>query len=476
VLVNRAAEVLWGISRDRIIGRTPRDLFPQKTAERIAEYDNVLLHSDTPLHEVELEVRMPGNGTRLVKAKRISIRDEQGEPQYLLGLLEDITESRAVEQQLQQSQKMEAVGNLTGGLAHDFNNLLTVMIGNLDLLRGEVAGNRAAEQMVVTILQAAERGADLTHQLLAFSRRQHLSPRRVDVNELIGNTARLLARTLGENIAVDVRLGHELWSVIADAGQLEAALVNIAINARDAMPNGGVLTISSANARIDADDAARQPETAVGDYVAIELRDNGTGMSPEVLAHIFEPFFTTKAPGKGTGLGLSMVYGFIKQSGGHLSADSTVGEGTLFKLYLPRAVEAPATTAVLEVQSSVPAVNGKVILAVDDNPAVRATVLMQLRSLGYSVIEADSPQAALSMLDSMEKIDLLFTDVVMPGPMNGKQLAAQARARRPDLKVLYTSGFPGMLDDTDDRDALLNKPYRKRDLASAIHRALHARG
>jgi PAS domain S-box-containing protein len=473
VLVNRAAESLWGISRDQIIGRTPRDLFSQPTADKIAEYDDVVLHSDRPLLVEEHEVRMPNNGTRLIKAKRISIRNEQGEPQYLLGVLDDVTDSRAVEQQLQQSQKMEAVGNLTGGLAHDFNNLLTVMIGNLDLLQSEVAGNRAAEQEVATILQAAERGADLTHQLLAFARRQRLSPRRIDVNDLIGNTARLLARTLGENIAVDVRLCDEPWPVIADASQLEAALVNIAINARDAMPNGGVLTISSANARLDADDAARQPEAAAGDYVAIELRDSGTGMPPEVLAHIFEPFFTTKAPGKGTGLGLSMVYGFIKQSGGHVSADSRVGEGTVFKLYLPRAAEVEATTAPLEVPRSVPVVNGKVILAVDDNPAVRATVLMQLRSLGYSVLEADSPQAALSMLDSVEKIDLLFTDIVMPGPMNGRQLAAQARAKRPDLKVLYTSGFPGMLDDADDRDALLNKPYRKRDLASAIHRALH---
>jgi PAS domain S-box-containing protein len=473
VLVNRAAESLWGISREQIIGRTPRDLFSQQTADKIAEYDDVVLHSDRPLLVEEHEVRMPNNGTRLIKANRICIRNDQGEPQYLLGVLEDVTDSRAVEQQLQQSQKMEAVGNLTGGLAHDFNNLLTVMIGNLDLLQSDVAGNRAAEQKLVTIQQAAERGADLTHQLLAFSRRQRLSPRRIDVNELIGNTARLLARTLGENIAVDMRLCHELWPVIADASQLEAALVNIAINARDAMPNGGVLTISSANARLDADYAARQPEAAAGDYVAIELRDSGTGMPPEVLAHIFEPFFTTKAPGRGTGLGLSMVYGFIKQSGGHLSADSRVGEGTVFKLYLPRAAEAEATPAPLEVPRSVPVVNGKVILAVDDNPAVRATVLMQLRSLGYSVLEADSPQAALSMLDSMEKIDLLFTDMVMPGPMNGRQLAAQARVKRPDLKVLYTSGFPGMLDDADDRDALLNKPYRKRDLASAIHRALH---
>jgi PAS domain S-box-containing protein len=473
LLVNRAAETLWGIPREEIIGKRPRDLFTAEIADKIAQYDDVLLHSDTRLLVEEHELITRTNGTRLVQAKRISIRNEQGVPQYLLGVLEDVTESRAVGQQLQQSQKMEAVGNLTGGLAHDFNNLLTIMVGNLDLLQVEVGGNRAAEQKVATILQAAERGADLTHQLLAFSRRQHLSPRRVQVNELISNTTRLLARTLGENITVDVRLADDLWPVTADPGQLEAALVNIAINARDAMPDGGVLTVISEKAHLGDDDA--NPEVTAGDYVRIELRDTGTGMPADVLAHIFEPFFTTKAPGKGTGLGLSMVYGFIRQSGGHLSADSKVGEGTVFNLYLPRAMELDTQSPAPEGRIPVPAAKGKVILAVDDNPAVRATVLLQLQALGYSVHEADNAQTALALLDDIGQVDLLFTDIVMPGPMNGRELAAKARAERPDLKVLYTSGFPGAFVGEDDRDALLNKPYRKRDLANAIHRALHAR-
>jgi PAS domain S-box-containing protein len=474
VLVNRAAEKLWGVPREQIIGKTPRDLFPGQVADMIARYDRMLLASDTQLVVEEHVVGTPKNGTRLVKANRLSIRDQRGEPQYLLGVMEDITESRAVEQQLQQSQKMEAVGNLTGGLAHDFNNLLTIMIGNLDLLQSELAGNRGAEQKVAAILQAAERGADLTHQLLAFSRRQHLSPRHIDVNELITNTTRLLGRTLGENITFDLRLVHDPWPVIVDAGQLEAALVNIAINARDAMPDGGVLTIASEKSRLDADFAALHPGTVAGDYVKIELRDTGTGMAPDVLAHVFEPFFTTKPPGKGTGLGLSMVYGFIKQSGGYVSAESKIGEGTTFQLYLPRAAGADAKSAKPEAHAPVPAGAGKVILVVDDNPAVRATVLLQLRSLGYSVYEADNAQSALSLLDDMEQIDLLFTDIVMPGPMNGKELAAKARARRPDLKVLYTSGFPGAFAGESSGGALLNKPYRKHDLASAIHRALQA--
>jgi PAS domain S-box-containing protein len=477
ILVNRAAEALWGISRETIIGKTPRDLFSGKVADMIANYDRMLLQSDTRLVVEEHVVGTPNNGTRLVKVNRVSIRDRRGEPQYLLGVMEDITESRAVEQQLQQSQKMEAVGNLTGGLAHDFNNLLTVMIGNLDLLQSELAGHRTAEQKVATILQAAERGADLTHQLLAFSRRQHLSPRHIDVNDLISNTSRLLARTLGENISFDLRLVDDPWPVIADAGQLEAALVNIAINARDAMPDGGVLTIASKKSRLDADFVALHPGATAGDHVEIELRDTGDGMAPDVLAHIFEPFFTTKPPGKGTGLGLSMVYGFIQQSGGYIRAESKLGEGTTFKLYLPRATAAGTKSAAHEEHATAPAAAGKVILVVDDNPAVRATVLLQLKALGYAVYEADNAQSALSLLDEMEQIDLLFTDIVMPGPMNGRDLAAKARARRPDLKVLYTSGFPGALagDRVDDRDELLNKPYRRRDLANAIHRVLHAR-
>jgi PAS domain S-box-containing protein len=475
VLVNRAAEIMWGIPRAEILGKRPRDLFPKETTDQIAGYDDVLLNSDTRLLVEEHELLTPNNGRRLVKAKRIGIRNEQGE-QYLVGVLEDVTESRAVEQQLRQSQKMEAVGNLTGGLAHDFNNLLTVMIGNLDLLQADVEGQRAAEQKVAAILQAAERGADLTHQLLAFSRRQRLSPRRIDVNELIGNTTRLLARTLGENVTVDVRLADDLWPVTADAGQLEAALVNIAINARDAMPGGGVLTVVSEKAHLGGDYVALHPEATAGDYVKIELRDTGIGMPPDVLARIFEPFFTTKPPGKGTGLGLSMVYGFMQQSGGHLSADSRVGEGTTFRLYLPRAVETPARPMVMERPPPAPAPSGKVILAVDDNPAVRATVLLQLRALGYCVHEADSAQAALKLLDELGKVDLLFTDIVMPGPMNGRELAAKARLKRPGLKVLYTSGYPGAFEGDDDGAALLNKPYRKRDLANAIDRALNGQG
>ncbi len=265
------------------------------------------------------------------------IRGNDGKPQYLVSVVEDVTERKAIEEQLQQAQKMEVVGQLTGGMAHDFNNLLMVIIGNLDLLQDDVVGNPAAARKVETILQASLRGADLTRQMLAFSRRQALQPSRIDVNDLISNTARMLERTLGTEITVDLRIGADPCPVSVDAAQLEAALVNIAINARDAMPDGGTLTIEAGHAHVDADHAPRHPGLAAGDCVTIAIHDTGAGMSPEVLARIFEPFFTTKAPGQGTGLGLSMVYGFIRQSGGHISASSEVGGGTTFTLYLPRA-------------------------------------------------------------------------------------------------------------------------------------------
>jgi CheY-like chemotaxis protein len=372
---------------------------------------------------------------------------------------------------------MEAVGSLTGGVAHDFNNLLTIMIGNLDLLQMDLAGNGPAEHKVETILQAALRGSDLTRQMLAFSRRQPLQPKRVDANELIGNTTRLLTRTLGEHVIVDLRTASDLWPILVDGSQLEAALVNIAINARDAMPEGGTLIIETRNMQLDADYAAHHLEVTPGDYIAIEITDTGTGIPPDVLARVFEPFFTTKEPGKGTGLGLSMVFGFIKQSGGHLNVYSEVGQGTTFKLYLPRAAGEPGTVQESAPQAPQPAVLGEVVLVVDDNPDVRATVVGQLRSFGYRILEADSATAALETIDSGAHIDLMFTDVVMPGPMNGKELGKMARIRRPNLKVMFTSGFPGTFlnkdTDLDVGGVLLSKPYRKDDLAKAVRDLLH---
>jgi nitrogen-specific signal transduction histidine kinase/ActR/RegA family two-component response regulator len=390
-----------------------------------------------------------------------------------------MTERKGVEDQLRQAQKMEAVGNLTGGVAHDFNNLLTVIIGNLDLLRDDVAGNQAAEQKIETILEASERGSDLTRLMLAFSRRQPLQSKPVDVNRLIRNTTRLLSRTLGEEISIEVQPGADVEHALVDESQLETALLNISINARDAMPEGGMLSIATRNAELDADYAALHPGVAPGAYVEIEIADTGAGMPPDVVERVFEPFFTTKAVGRGTGLGLSMVYGFMKQSNGHVSVYSELGQGTVFRLFLPVAQRGESQARLPAAEQPARHSGDAVILAVDDNADVRATVVVQLEGLGYRVREADNSHSALEILDSVDRIDLLFTDIIMPGGLNGKELATMARSKRPDLKVLFTSGFPGTSTGPgtrfDDGDVLLSKPYRQHDLAKAVEEILAPR-
>jgi len=477
VLVNRAAERLWGLSRSEMIGKTPHEIFEKKAADIIEANDRKLLESGTnfyvPEHKVETR-----NGVRLVTSNRIAIRNHNGDVQYVLGVVDDVTERKQVEDQLRQAQKMEAVGNLTGGVAHDFNNLLTVIMGNLDLLREDVADNPSAEQKIDTILQASERGADLTRHMLAFSRRQPLQAKEIDVNALIGGTTRLFGYTLGGNITVVVRAGIDLPAVLVDASQLETALLNIAINARDAMPYGGTLTIGTRVAELDADYAACHPGVVAGTYVVIEMTDIGAGISPDLIERIFEPFFTTKPLGKGTGLGLSMVYGFIKQSGGHIKIYSELGQGTAFLLFLPLAAAADRKAVAKATSIGVAQRAGnEMILAVEDNPEIRATVVRQLRDLGYRVHEAGNANAALQILDGTERVDLLFTDMVLPGGLNGKELALKARAKRADLKVLFTSGFPGTSDrgevSLEPNDVLLSKPYHKRELAKAIAEALH---
>jgi PAS domain S-box-containing protein len=483
VLVNRAAERLWGFSRSEMIGKTPHEVFDTETAELVEANDRKLLESGTsfylPEHKVETR-----NGPRIVTSNRIAVRNQSGEVQYVLGVVEDVTERKQLDDQLRQAQKMEAVGNLTGGIAHDFNNLLTVIIGNLDLLREDVAGDVEAEQKIDTIAQAAERGADLTRHMLVFSRRQPLQAEEIDVNTLIAGTTRLLSRALGGNIAVTLRTGADLPPVLVDSAQLETALLNIAINARDAMPTGGALTIATRLAHFDAEYAAHHPEVAAGAYVLIAISDTGTGIPPDVVERIFEPFFTTKPTGQGTGLGLSMVYGFIRQSGGHVKVYSEVGHGTTFKLYLPLAT-GPASNATA--RSSVPRqpatarrAGNQTILAVEDNPDLRATVTRQLRDLGYRVCEAENASDALAVLGDAERVDLLFTDMMLPGGVNGKELATEARAKCPDLKVLFTSGFPGTSGRQETLlepgDVLLSKPYHKHDLAKAIEAALCAPG
>jgi PAS domain S-box-containing protein len=476
ILVNRACENVWGLSRSEILGRTASDIFPQAAAAEINEGDERLLKDSAPLYWEEHALEMPRKGVRFITSKRFVVRSTDYANEYLVGVVEDVTERKLSEERLRQAQKMETIGNLTGGLAHDFNNLLTVIIGNLDSLQELTKDKPDQKRLVELVLEAGLRGAELTRQLLAFSRRQPLQPKITDLDDLIGRTARLLTRVLGENIRLNVQLEPNIGSILVDEAQMESALINMAVNARDAMPDGGTLTIKTGKLRLNGNGADRPPELLPGEYSVVEMSDSGHGMPPEVLARIYEPFFTTKPEGKGTGLGLSMVYGFVRQSGGYVSAESELGEGTTFKLYFPCREAAAAQPSADGVRHDLaPAARTELILTVDDNPTVLATAVLQLEALGYQTLTARNAETALEMLDRETKIDVLFIDIVMP-TMNGRELAKLARLKRPGLKVVYVSGFPGIEStagiDIDLDAPLITKPYRKSDLERVLNATL----
>jgi PAS domain S-box-containing protein len=387
----------------------------------------------------------------------------------------DLTEKHAAEAQFRQAQKMEAVGQLTGGIAHDFNNILTVITGTVGILADAVADRPQLAAITKMIDEAAERGASLTKHLLAFARKQPLQPREVDVNALILETEKLLQPTLGEQIEIAPLLAADAWTALVDPGQLTTALLNLALNARDAMPAGGKLALETNNVYLDEGYANMHSEVTVGNYVMIAVSDTGSGIPAADLEKVFDPFFTTKEVGKGTGLGLSMVFGFVKQSNGHIKIYSEEGHGTTVKVYLPRATGLHQTTAEL---SASPRIEGghEVVLIVEDDALVRRYVITQIESLGYATLEARNAAEALDAIGNAATIDLLFTDVIMPGSMNGRQLVDEALKRRPSLKTLFTSGYTenaivhhGRLDSGV---LLLAKPYRKSDLARMIRMAL----
>jgi CheY-like chemotaxis protein len=370
---------------------------------------------------------------------------------------------------------MEAVGQLTGGIAHDFNNMLTVITGTIEILADAVADKPQLAAVAKLISEAADRGAELTSHLLAFARKQPLQPRDTDINTLMWNSAKLLRPAIGENIEIELRPSKDVWPALIDANQLITALLNLAVNARDAMPGGGKLTLETRNVVLDEAYCRAHGEVTPGNYVMIAVSDTGHGMSKSILDKVFEPFFSTKAAGKGTGLGLSMVYGFVKQSGGHIKAYSEEGHGTTIKMYLPQAAAAPvlvpesAEAARLESGS-------ETILVVEDDDMVRTSVITQLQSLGYPTIAAASGDEALAIVDSGAAFDLLFTDVILAKSMNGRLLALEIGRRRPGTKVLFTSGYTenaiihhGRLDPGV---RLLAKPYRESELARMIRVAL----
>jgi PAS domain S-box-containing protein len=392
-------------------------------------------------------------------------------------IVERTEQLRLNEEALRQSQKMEVVGQLTGGVAHDFNNLLQVITGNLEIVRRTTTDSspRIARALEMAA-NGARRAASLTQRLLAFSRRQPLSPKPIDVNALISGMSDLLHRTLGEAAEVLTVHGAGLWRIEADPTELEAAILNLAVNARDAMPQGGRLTIETANSDIDRAYALLHSEVQPGQYIVLAVTDTGTGMTPEALSRAFEPFFTTKPVGEGTGLGLSQVYGFVKQSGGHVKIYSEPGNGTCVKIYLPRLTKEPEVEATEEVLSTPEAVAEETILVVEDDDDVRAYSVEILRELGYRVLEARDGPTALRLLPREARVDLLFTDVVLPGGMTGAQVAAQARGLTPRLRVLFTTGYArnaivhqGRLDKGVQ---LITKPFSMSDLAVRVREVL----
>lgn len=474
------AEAMLGLTRDEVIGRSLGELAicgdkNLGSSERIAQVVQKL-ENGIPGWRYET-VTLRRDGSEIVT--EISLTALRRRDKVIINMfLRDISQSRVAEEQLRQAQKMESVGELTGGLAHDFNNMLTVITGTIDILADAVADKPQLAAIAALISGAADRGAELTANLLAFARKQPLQPRAIDVNSLMADVCRLLHPTLGRQIEVETVLGNDVWPALIDPGQLSSALVNLAINARDAMPNGGKLILTTGNLEVQPEDFKFKGILAAGRYVQVTVRDTGTGMPEAVLDKVFEPFFSTKEPGRGTGLGLSMVYGFVKQSGGHIEAVSEVGHGTTFRIYLPKAIEQPKQLA--EPAGEPRAENGnETILCVEDDASVRSFVLTQLQSLGYKTIAAANAAEALALVESGEPFDLLFTDIVMPGKMNGRQLAEAVALLRPTLKVLFTSGFTEN-DDVINHSPmnsdvlLLPKPYRRADLNRMIRLALES--
>ena len=478
-----------------VVGQKLREMVPDEADAWIARYGEVLRTGEPIRFEQELVAtgrylelsafRLGSAADRLVAvlfkdatARRAAEKELRSLNETLEArVVEEIGERRAAEVALQRAQKMESIGKLTGGVAHDFNNLLQIVSGNLQLLQSDVTGNERAERRIANAMAGVQRGAKLASQLLAFGRRQPLEPKVINIGRLIVGMEELLRRSIGEAVEMETVVSGSLWNVFADPTQIENAVLNLAINARDAMDGHGKLTIEVQNAFLNDDYAAKAADIAPGQYVMIAVSDTGSGISPDIIEQVFEPFFTTKAEGKGSGLGLSMVYGFVKQSGGHVKIYSEIGEGTTLKLYLPRVHDSEDVVSGPELLDM--SGGTETILVVEDDEEVRATVSELLRELGYDVLTARDAASALPILESGVKIDLLFTDVVMPGPLRSPELARKAKQRIPDIGILFTSGYTenaivhgGRLDP---HVSLLTKPYTRQMLAARIREALNKR-
>jgi PAS domain S-box-containing protein len=474
---NSQAEKIFGWSRAEAVGRVLGDLIVPEAHRGGHKYGlaHFLQTGEASILGRRLEIEAQRRNGSEIKVE-LSVTAFQRRGGYVFnGFIRDLTDRIAAESQARQAQKMEAIGQLTGGVAHDFNNILTVITGTVEILAEGVADKPELAGIAQMIDEAAERGADLTRHLLAFARKQPLQPREIDVNTLILSASKLLRPTLGEYIEIETILAEDPWLAFVDPNQLTTAILNLALNARDAMPKGGKLIVETINSYLDDGYASQHSEVNPGEYVLIAMSDTGTGISANLLDKVFEPFFTTKEIGKGTGLGLSMVYGFVKQSGGHIKIYSEEAHGTTIKLYLPRSKElAQGAVDITRIEKIMG--GSELILVVEDDLLVRNYVVTQVRSLGYRTLSAANADEALNAIRSNPAIDLLFTDVIMPGTMNGRQLVDEVRKMHSDFKVLYTSGYTenaivhhGRLDAGV---LLLAKPYRKADLARMIRLAL----
>jgi PAS domain S-box-containing protein len=476
---NPACEKLFKYRTVEVIGQNVRMLMP---APYRSEHDGYLTNYLT-----SGEKKIIGIGREVVGQRKdgstfpmdLSVGEaKQDGESIFVGIIHDLTSRKKTEEQLIQAQKMEAVGQLSGGIAHDFNNLLTVIVGNAEYLGEQLVARDDLKRLADDICSAGERGAELTQRLLAFGRKQTLRPVETECNKLLDSMHKLLRRTMREDIEIVTDFDPDLCVAYADPAQLESAVLNLALNAQDAMTSGGRLTISTANASLDNQDHNVHPDVRAGDYVLIAVTDNGEGMSKPVLDRVFEPFFTTKDVGKGSGLGLSMVYGFTKQSNGHVSIYSEPGLGTTVRVYLPALatkIKQPALPPRIDIETPASA---ETVLIVEDDPFVRSYAVMSLQSLGYRVTAAVDGNDALQKLGTDMQVDLLFTDIVMPGGINGWELADRARKARPQLRVLLTSGYAletlTAQGHLRDGSAILAKPYRKAELARRLREALSA--
>ena len=471
--VNETTTSWYGRPASELVGREVSEFFRPEVLDRIRPYLDAALNGEFVHFEEVLEYA--DGKRRSIEAAYVPHVEDSGAVRGFISLVADVTERLQREQELRHAQKMEAVGKLTGGIAHEFNNQLAVIVGNLELLRDQAEDTAAA---VEAIGRAAGRGSELTQRLLSFSRQQPLRPAVVDLSALVGEMAVMLSRMLGETVTVESATDKKVWPARVDQGQLENAILNLAVNARHAMPRGGTLTMRTRNIGIGKADAARYKNARAGDYVVLSMTDDGEGMSPDVLDHAVEPFFTTKDVGEGSGLGLSMVYGFARQSGGYVEIESAPGEGTSVSIYLPRAVgnKRPAAPRTREDAMVQP---GGTILVVEDDADVRRLTVTLLSSLGYSVLEAQDAEHALPLLAGDEAIDMLLSDVVLPGDQSGPVIAEAARRLRPNLKVLYMSGYAADFMGRNREGGanavnadLLSKPFTRSELARKVRTTL----